>query len=138
MGPVRISLPVELLPYNWGEWRARSGCPRLGAVALAGIARELGSSVRQWRCTFDTIPVSAFVEVYLWDGSEWEGFWDQDYLQTLAEAAPAAHGSHPHRARAGGGRLAIATRGNRREPGSGRSDPSTSWRSRPRGWFGDG
>ena len=82
-GLVRIEVDPEAVPVRWHDFVIHSGVKRNIAKALERSARKQGSNVRDWRCSFDPIPLDNWVGVERWNGSEWESL--HFYVETCGE-----------------------------------------------------
>ena len=69
--PVRIGVSREIAPYDWPALRRLSGMESRMANGLVRVARELGADPRDWRGTFEPVPMEVWGDIQVYDGGAW-------------------------------------------------------------------
>lgn len=70
-GLIRLVVDRKCAPYTWQEFVKRSRIDKKLALALAGIAREKGVRVEDWRVTFRPVLRANWLRVDVWRNGEW-------------------------------------------------------------------
>jgi len=70
-GLFRFGVPLAVAPLTWSEIRQQSGMSPDIAKALEETANEKGSDPREWRGTFDDVPLSKCVAIDFWYQGKW-------------------------------------------------------------------
>jgi hypothetical protein len=68
---VRLVVDPKCAPYTWLEFVERSRIDKKLARALAGIAREKGVRIEDWRVAFRPIRRAYWLRVDVWRNGEW-------------------------------------------------------------------
>jgi hypothetical protein len=70
--PIRARVnPASLKLIDWKTFRKKSGIATEKAEMIDKLAREDGAIPEQWYASFEAIPVTSFLSVDVWDGSQW-------------------------------------------------------------------
>jgi len=88
-GLFRFGVPLDVAPLTWPEIREQSGmAPRI-AQALVDSAKAAGADPRQWRGTFDDVPLDKCVAIDFWYQGKWiDAVENQDkFLDMSAKAS---------------------------------------------------
>jgi hypothetical protein len=88
-GLARIVCDESVAPIRWKEAVHLLSIPSKIANLLYRSAIEVGSRPGEWRVTVETVPVSSFLAVQIYDGREWIDIWDGKTAQIPTTAVEA-------------------------------------------------
>jgi len=75
-GLYRIEVSQDAAPLDWKQFKKRSGIKKNMSVALEKIARNVGSSVSDWRASFEPIYSDKWISIEFLEDGEWISVWN--------------------------------------------------------------
>ena len=90
-GLIRIEIAAENVPITWKDHKAEGGVPTADARRLEKAARGWGADPRDWRISYEAIPLEQWVRIETWDGSTWSELKEFRFGDDVFEMAPADH-----------------------------------------------
>lgn len=70
-GLFRIVVDAGAAPHDWSEFRTLSGVLPALARGLAKVAKMCGANPRNWRVSFEPVPLSSAIAIESFDGHRW-------------------------------------------------------------------
>ena len=79
------------MPITWKDHKAEGGVPTADARRLEKAARGWGANPRDWRMSYEAVPLEQWVRIETWDGSTWSELKEFRFGDDVFEMAPADH-----------------------------------------------
>ncbi|NQT56178.1 MAG: hypothetical protein HQ551_08120 [Desulfobacteraceae bacterium] len=86
-GLLRIEVFPEAAPYDWEDYKRKSGDKKRMLKGLDTVARKMGADPEEWRVSFKPVPREKWITVEVWDSisKKWV-----DFMEAYTKAEKAA------------------------------------------------